>query len=66
MAGGFRAPAEHAQRTSVTERVDERSVREVGRQDAARKQDHAAHGLSFAASTSSMKASTAGWAGLMR
>jgi hypothetical protein len=50
----------------VIERVDEGAVGEVGRQDAARKQDHPVHGFSFGSSPSSMKASTAGCAGLMR
>jgi hypothetical protein len=50
----------------ILERVDERAVGEVGGQDGARKQDYAVDGSSFGASISSMKASTAGWAGLMR
>jgi hypothetical protein len=49
----------------VTERFDKRTVREVGRKDAAREQDYAMDGSSFRASTSSTKASTTGWAGSM-
>jgi hypothetical protein len=49
----------------VTERFDQRTVGEVGGEDAAREQDYAMDDSSFSASTSATKASTTGWAGSM-
>jgi hypothetical protein len=49
----------------ASERVEQRTVGQLGRQDGAREQDHACDGSSFRASTSSTKASTTGCAGSM-